>query len=294
MESQNLKEYLNSFNYNDSEKPAIEIICYEKGDEHEFTAFTNGVVSFMEGRARYEFKNYPAYEAAKGEMIFIPVGTLISFKILERCKIVVFRLYNRIKLYEYFFIDKLFSVKNSLSESQKSVSEQQIYHLAINSRIQLFFEGLIDCINDGLKSKYYFDMKIEEFFILIRSYYITEQIHDFLLLMFSNNIAFSEFIKQNWNRYRTVAEIAESMNMTLDQFSKKFKEVFGKPANKWLKENKAAAIYSEIISCDKPLQQIALDYGFNTMTQFIRFCKIELGKTPMEIYANPSNIVVKR
>ena len=276
-----------------SEKPAIEIICYEEGEEHEFAAFTNGVVSLMEGRVHYEFKNYPAYEAAKGEVIFIPVGTLISFKILERCKIVVFRLYGT-KLYEYFFIDKLFEIKKSSSEL-KGMCEKQIGHLTINSRMQLFYEGLIDCIIDGLKSKYYFDMKIEEFFLLVRAYYTKEQIRDFMLLIFSNNIAFSEYIKQNWYKYRTVAEIAVSMNQTIEQFSKKFKSVFGKSFRKWIRENKAATIYNEIISSDKPLKQIALDYGFRTMTQFIKFCKVELGKTPSEItHSNPSKIIVRR
>ena len=290
MELQGEREHFNCLNYDHSDKPAIEVIHYEQGDEREFVAFTNGIVCFMDGQACYEFKNYPSYEMSKGDVIFIPVGTLISYRILERSTVVVFRLYNRIKLCECFLIERLFGTKTV--DFVERISEKKIYSLTANCRLQALLEGVVDCLNDGIRCKHYFELKIRELFLLIRTYYSKEQIHDFLLLILSIDTAFSEYVKQNWHKYNTVIELAESMNQTPKQFSKKFKEVFGKPAYKWMKENKALSIYNEIISCNKPLKQIAFDFGFYTMAQFTKFCKAELGRPPSIIRLDPSNLAI--
>lgn len=126
-------------------------------------------------------------------------------------------------------------------------------------------------------------MKIKEFFLLLRAYYPKEQIYDFLYPILSRDTAFSEYVRKNWSKYKTVKEIADTLHQTPKQFSKKFKEVFDKPPYKWIKERRATAIYHEICSDNIPLKQIAAKYGFSTIPQFTKFCKTELGRNPGEL-----------
>ena len=288
MEQPNLQEHINCFNYDHSDRPIIGTIHYEEEEVHEFVAFTNEIVAFMTGRASYKFKDFPECEIVKGEIVFVPVGMSVSFKILEKSEIVVFRLYDHIKLCECFLVERLFGIRN-MASTEEQLPENRICHLTINPKLQYLFDGLLDYIDDGIQCKCYFDIKIKEFFMLIRTYYTKEQLHDFLYLILSNDTAFFKYVKQNWHKYRTVIEFSRAMNLSQKQFSKKFKSVFGKPAYQWMKENKASAIYGEIISGEKNLKRIAFDYGFYTMSQFTKFCKTELGRTPSEIRANPSN-----
>jgi AraC-like DNA-binding protein len=192
---------------------------------------------------------------------------------------IVFRLRGHINLCECYHIEQLYCEPIGRSDPP----ETGAYTLEINSRMLHFLTGLRNCIGDGIKCKVFFDMKIREFFLMFRAYYPKEQLYDFLYPILSRDTAFSEYVRKNWSKYKTVIEMADALHQTPKQFSKKFREVFDKPPYKWIKEQRANKIYHEICSGNIPLKQVAAKYGFSTIPQFTKFCKTELGRNPGEL-----------
>jgi AraC-like DNA-binding protein len=279
MRLMNIQEHLGCYNYDHSDKPIIEVINYPQSKTGLWNINDNEVAFLMEGRMRYSFRNSPTYEVQKGQFLFLPAGSAFSYLTLMDSVILVLRVRNHIKLCECYHIEKLYS--DSLGE--KFSPEKGAYMLEINSRLWHFLTGLCDCIGDGIKCKVFFEMKIKEFFLMLRAYYPKENIYDFLYPILSRDPAFSEYVRKNWPQYKTVKEIADALHQTPKQFSKRFKEVFDKPPYKWIKERKANAIYHDICSANTPLKQIAAKYGFSTIPQFTKFCKTELGRNPGEL-----------
>jgi AraC-like DNA-binding protein len=99
----------------------------------------------------------------------------------------------------------------------------------------------------------------------------------------NSDIAFAEFIRINHLKYPTVNDLAQAMNMTAQQFSKRFNHVFGQAPYKWMQLEKARLIYGEICRNNKSFKEIATSYGFNIPANFNRFCKTSFGVSPGEI-----------
>ncbi|MCD8167343.1 MAG: helix-turn-helix domain-containing protein [Bacteroides sp.] len=149
--------------------------------------------------------------------------------------------------------------------------------------IGAFLDRLIDTLEHGIRCHNFFDMKIKEFFMMVRWYYSKEEIYDFLYFIISGDTAFSEYVRLRWIYYRNVLEFAESMHMTPKQFSKKFGEVFSTTPYKWMKEGKAKIVHKEITTTDESFKHIADKYGCHSVQQFNKFIKAAFGKTPGEI-----------
>ena len=115
------------------------------------------------------------------------------------------------------------------------------------------------------------------------AYYPKRELREFLAMILSRDITFSEYARNNRNKYRTVVALAKSMNLTQKQFARHFKRVFGRTPYGWMNEGRSLTIHHEITATKKPFKHIAFDNGFNSAAQFTKFCKKTLGKTPLEL-----------
>lgn len=285
-----ISEHLNCFNYDKGKKPMIEPVRIAEGDKGNSTSTSNMVVFILEGRINYIFKDCPAHDGHKGQILFIPSGSSYSYMALTHVKFLVFRIYEPITLCANYSLEKLYKKNKENRENAGNGNdtnyEPETEHfgcLEANIYLWHFLDGITDCIANGLKCRCWFEMKIKEFFLLLRAYYPKEEICDFLYPILSYNTAFSEHIRRYWKDFRTVKELAAFMHMTPKQFSIRFVAVFGKTPYKWMMEGRARIIYHEITSTDRLFKQIAIENGFASDSLFTRFCKTTFGKTPSEI-----------
>lgn len=289
-----INEHLNCFNYDTAKKPVIEQVRIVKGHKAVSSPLYNEVHFILEGRVNYEFKACPGHDTGKGEILFIPSGRNYSCKALAHASILVFRISGPIALCANYSIEKLYKESSeSKNGNDNTIYEPVTRHLAgleINARLWHFLEGITDCMADGLKCRCWFEMKIKEFFLMLRAYYPREDIRDFLYPILSRDTAFSEHVRTCWKGFRTVNELAAFMHMTPKQFSTRFAAVFGTTPYKWMQEGRARIIRHEITSTGKLFKQIAIENGFVSDSLFTRFCKTTFGKTPTEIRQDKTKV----
>ena len=271
--------------YEQGERPVIEVAKMVIGEKKKLSVANNEIVCMIEGRMRFYFLEIRTYEAVKGEILFLPVGGNYSYEALTECMVVIFRVHKPIQFCENYSIEKLYGNNKFISPEDFDTLPQTVPAgiLEINSRVWYFLDGVIDCITDGLKCRCWFDLKVKELFALFRVYYTKEALSCFFNTILSGDTAFSEYVRLNWRLYHSIDKLAESMNLTRKQFTKRFEKIFGELPNRWMIERKAQAVHKEITSTKKSFKQIAMENGFNSDTVFIRFCKKELGKTPTEL-----------
>jgi len=277
-----LEEHLGCFNYDNSNKPAIEILNLAKGTGESITTNNNEIVFFLEGKLRFLFKDFPEYTASKGEIIFLPAEEKFSYKALSDCSIIIFRIKDSIRLCDAYPIENI-NKPDELLIDQHIPRTKSLCLLQMNPRVWYLLNGLRDSVNDGLKCIHYFNLKIKEFFFMLRAYYTKEEIHDFLYLIISGDTAFSEYIRLNWSKYKTVSHLAKSLNMSEAKFHRKFRRIFSQTPYQWMLDGKTQIIYNEIVCGQKPFKQIASENGFKTSCQFSKFCKLRLGQNPSAI-----------
>ena len=288
-----VNEHLNCLNY-EKNKPMIEPAKIVKGQKVECAATTNEVLFVTEGRMEYLFRDTPRRKLQKGQVIFIRSGCGYSYQALTDASIILFRISDPVTLCSNFTVEKLYResiecAKNADGEGIGAAVNgyepvtRQYGCLEVNARMWHFLDGMSDCIGDGLKCRCWFEMKVKEFFLLVRAYYPKEEVRDFLYPILSLDTAFSEHVRRHWRDFRTVSELAAFMHMTPKRFSSRFNAVFGTTPYRWMTEGRARIVHREITSTGKLFKQIAWENGFTSDSLFTRFCRTEFGKTPSEL-----------
>lgn len=282
MEVLYLHEHQKCFCYDHSERPQIETVAFKKGQCIEIYIHTNEVVFFMKGVIRYILDSYLPIESSAGQFIFLPCGGKLSIEAMVDSAVTVFRLNKPVDLCEGYPLEKLHVQLRGGCTNKAGKCHCPIGCLHINEPISYFLDGINRCLDEGLRCRYFYGLKIKELFLMLRAYYPKEELEDFLKPVLSGDTAFSEYIRANRDKYATVKQMAASLNLTPKVFAAKFKHVFGSTPYSWLKHEKVETIRRQLLVSSETFKWIAAENGFNTVQQFTNFCKKELGASPSQ------------
>ena len=243
----------------------------------EFLVSRNKIVFILEGQLHVSLCNNWEGIFHNGQIVFLPAGDRVQYKALEKSKLLVFRIADSIQLCSTLSLDRLY---NMVDEEEKP---EGLVALEMNERLQHFSDEIMNALEDGLKCRMYFQTEIMNLLILIRAYYSSEQLRQFLTSLLSPDRLFSEQVWTNYLQCHTVNDLAASMNMSQYQFTRQFSRIFGCAPHEWIQQEKARLIYEEICGSNKPLKEIALRYGFTVQSNFNRFCQAEFTMSPGKI-----------
>jgi len=277
MKIYNAEEHISCFCYEGVENPLIEVRQMKRMETGEVSLSCNEIVLIVCGKVRLNIYDQLGVEFCKGQFVFIPAGYRLSYKAIAKGEILIFRLDESIHLCHSYSLERLYSKLKKIDKPQGFAV------LDFNVRIWHFAKGLVETLTDGLKCHFYLQAKVNELLILIRLYYSEEQLGRFFYFILSPDTVFSEFVRINYLQYATVGKLSEAMNMTPQQFTRRFNHVFGQAPYGWMQREKARLVYGEICRSDKPIKEIASKYGFPIPANFNRFCKMSFGMNPGEI-----------
>ncbi len=276
MMTQNMKEHPACHYCIGVEKTLVEILRTDHTKAGEISLLQNEIVFILEGGLSFTLRDRTGGELHKGQLVFLPAGDRMFYKIAAKSVILIVRMH-QMQLCQGFSIEKLHK------RLEKTGYRENPGTLEINSHLWNFANGLLETCSDGLLCRYFFETKIKELMILIRIYYPDEQLCSFFYTLLNPDNKFAEFVRVNHLKYQTAKEMAEALHLTGKQFSTRFRKVFDQPPYEWMKAKKERVIYDEICMTDKPLKQIAMEYGISSSGNFTNFCKSAFGKTGEQI-----------
>ena len=286
---------MSCFHYEHGNKPQIEVAKIDKSESMDLAITENEIVFIIEGQIQFRSDNSSAcegtedslaYEVTEGKFIFFPTAShYTSLQAVKPSVLIVFRLTGAANLCENFRIEQLYNMEEKTSAHPSPVNKW-FYELNIKPRLWPFLNDVQDYLSDNVKCRCLFEIKTKELLLLLRAYYTKEELHDFFLPILSSDTTFSEYVRQHWQDFHTVRELADAMQLTHKQFYSRFVAVFGKAPQQWMMEGRANILYREITTTNKQFKQIALENGFSSDTQFTHFCKKMLRRTPTEIRKN--------
>lgn len=213
------------------------------------------------------------------QMVVLSAGKLYNIFSTEECTITFFFLSAETVL------SKLFSDDTFL---EKKYIPQDGCSLKFDQRLNQFLINLYDDVQNGIDSSDYIAAKTVEFYYLLEARFRNNQLCQFFMPIFTNDQTFSTFIWMNYQKVKTIKELASLSCYSVSGFEKRFKRVFGIAASHWMKEQKANDLLREMRSGNKPLKQIMLEYGFFSASHFNNFCKTRLGYTPGRLIKSKS------
>lgn len=91
-----------------------------------------------------------------------------------------------------------------------------------------------------------------------------------------------DYIRKRHRGKITVAEVAELAGVSPRQLHRRFQEVFGMSALDFLTKTRMQAASEELLKTNRPIVDIAIDFGFCDQSAFTRQFKNHVGQTPLK------------
>lgn len=279
MKAYSKKEHFDCDCYEKGEHPALEVQKLRSLQTREMILLPcNEIIFVVEGKALLKQANHTDEELRKGQFIFLPMTNNYYCKAILKSKLLIVRLKEGIRLCDHFSLEALYHITKEDVEKPQS-----LVVLDMNIRLRLFVEEMVKTLEDGLKCRVYFDVRIKTLFMMIRNYYNPQQLRLFFYPILSPDVIFSEQVRMNCRTCSTVNDLAKTMGMTAQHLTRRFNHVFGQSPYKWMQQERARLIYSELNAGDDKLKEIAKRYGFTTQGNFNRFCQSAFSMSPGDI-----------
>jgi AraC-like DNA-binding protein len=229
----------------------------------------------LEGNIRFTINDTDIYTVDAGEMIFFPEAIPFRIEALKQSSIMKCAL----SIESLLLKTKLLEELNFKTTNQ----EETVKKLPVLEIIEQFLVLLRKCMEKGLASYYFFDLKRCELNQLLFACYEKEKLARFLQPVLSKDIQFRHFVLNNYLKVKNVRELAILANYSVSGFIKKFQKVFNESPYQWMQKQKAAKILIDINRGVKSLQEIANEYKFSSYQHFSGFCKAMFGFPPTDI-----------
>jgi AraC-like DNA-binding protein len=279
---QYVNEYLNCFCYNSTEQPAVELKKVEKNTPVELYTTRYKLFFLIEGKIQIEAGIKDRTEIKKGVFWFVAVGQTVRIRAVSNALMLIMRINSRIALCDCYSIEQLYkSFKDKANEPM--IHERRLYTGLICPSLWHCIKSLYNITTDGLRCPYILEIKEKEVMFLLRAYYTKQELYRIFHHALTGDLVFSEHIKKTWHKYRTVDELAQAMHYTSSGFYKRFMAVFNTSPREWIRKQKEAAVYSDLISSELSIKNIATKWGFSSIQSFSNYCHKLYRESPGQI-----------
>lgn len=260
----------------DNNRPTVELRVLEHTEFGQWVAPEYEIMIIVKGAISICLQNsVEERQLETGEFIFLPMGAKLRYNTSGGTNLLFLRLVGNLPECHLFRINKPLHNGNSMHDG--------VYSLMSNKYLSQFVRGLLLTVKTGLKCENYMRLKVSELFYLLHAYYSEEEMVKLFSHISTPDMEFSEFVRMNFLKYKTVEALAAAYRMTRFRFIDHFKRIYRTTPHEWIERRKAQLIYHDICQSTKSLKAIATEYGFSAESNFVRYCNRNFGKSPGKI-----------
>ncbi len=277
----NQEHFRNCFCNKDSGDKIVELLEFPQEKIGVAHVFHQEILFMVKGDAQISLEGLGVgRRLKKGDFVFLPAGARLACDVARDSAMLMVRIPADVAECPVFRMNR--------TSGHVSVHKDPtgIYAMKVNRRMRNFVAELLETLNDGFHCRHFLQGEANRVLFLLNAYYPEEERVKFFSHILTPDIKFSEFVRMNHMKYRTIGELSDVLCMTAQAFSNRFKKVFGMTPHKWMQQEKARLIYLDICRNEMPLKEIASKYDFPLSSNFFRFCKQTFGESPGNIRKN--------
>lgn len=249
---------------------------YAKGNNlKEQSVSSNLIVFLIEGKCLISSKEFSELVFDAGEMIAIPEHFPYDISVTEDCKL----------LFMHFDAPACNCSKLILNSYKRFIDDAafEVSPTAIIEPLNEFIDLLDYYSSAGASCAHLYEIKKEEFFLILRLFYTKEELAHFFYPILKYTCTFRRFVLDNYQKVNSVAEMIDASNMSKTVFYEKFKKTFGVSAKQWLLARQKQQILNMAADPEVSAKDIMVSFNFSSLEHLNSFCKRQFGLTPKEL-----------
>ncbi len=266
---------------------SFQIVVYPKGAEHSSNGLKQHILIFCkQGHIRVSSNLFKEEFLCAGEILFVPRGSDYYGLALSDSTLLVHYFSNTVYPIENALLSFLFTHKQEDNKTyfySKLTACRQLSHL---------MDGVNGYLNDAIHEPAIWRLKHEELIWLFTKYYSQEELLFFFHPLIDEDIPFKSLVLAHYRKAEYTDKLAEMCGYNLHTFRRIFRNEFGVSAHRWLTSKRAELIKYRLSLNYIPFSDIIQEFHFSSPQQFNRFCKDNLGDSPLNLreeYLNEVN-----
>lgn len=274
-------EHLACYRYDSSAQPAIEAKKLRKNDIFNLYTTQHKLIFLMEGSLEVETADMirGGKEVAKGFFWFASMGQNLKIRATSESLLLIVRINGTLMLCDSYSMERL------VNESKDNAGEtgeggDHLYAATICPCLWDCLKSLYYALSDGLRCLSFFEIKTREIFFLFRVYYTKGELCRIFRPVLTDDLAFCDAVKNSWMKYKTINDLAASMNYSVSGFYKRFSAAFGLSPRQWIHKQKEVAIYNDLVTSNLNIKNIAGKWGFASIQSLSNYCRKFYNESP--------------
>ena len=146
-----------------------------------------------------------------------------------------------------------------------------------------FAKNIMFYLDHKIYCDYLQESKAVEIFVIYRFFYTAGELAHFFYPVLYKDLSFDTLVRTNFNKAKTVQELANLCGYSLSRFKGIFVRHFGISPYQWMQQQKISKIKASLLDKTIPIKSIAYEYGFVDQSHLNTFCKKYLNATPLQI-----------
>lgn len=209
------------------------------------------------------------------EFILVPKASESAVRSLSSADVVVHSFDSLFSVCDQFVIEKL--------EMYTSKVTYAFEPTRVLEPMDRFLDLLTFYIEDKILCKHIQELKQTEMFMLIRTFYSKEECAALFYPILSSNMDFKNMVLDNYQKVRTVQELANICCLSLTTFNRKFRLYFKDSPYNWMLKQKAKHIHVRLRNPNIPICDIIEEFGFSSSGHFTTYCKTYFNMPPTQL-----------
>lgn len=267
-----------------TESPAgcsFQTTFYPKNSERFSSGLEHHLLIFCkQGHIRVSSNLFKDEFLCAGEILFVPRGSDYHGVALSDVTLLIHYFNNTVCHVENCILSFLYSHKQIERQADKTCYYSK---LTACKPLSHLLDGVDGYLTDETHEPALWKLKHQELIWLFTRYYSPEELRLFFHPMTDEEVPFKSLVLAHYRKAEYTDRLAEMCGYNLHTFRRIFKEKFGISAHKWLKSKRAELIKYRLSLNYISFSDIIEEFHFSSHQQFNRFCKDNLGDSPLNL-----------
>lgn len=230
----------------------------------------NLMLFLLKGELLINSEEYAGTSLKEKQFILQAIGSKIEILAMTDVEYIIYK-----------FNEPYLVCENRYKKAIENTEAPLIYQpLNIIPQLDNYLEGMSRFIQDKLVCKDFIELKQKELNFILNCYYSLRDLYTLYYPISSYTNGFHYFVMQNYNKVKTVEELAHIGGYSITTFRRMFRNLFNEPAYEWMLKQKRSGILEDLQQSNLSISDICNKYGFDTLSHFSNFCKTCFGNSP--------------